>query len=106
MEDAESEDWKTKIAVVRREKRDLGNFVADLRGENRLTRQEDGALSAVWNKVFTEAGRHSVNDPNNALTYALFRQANHVYREELIKLIPEIRERLDQEVPPVRGQGR
>ncbi len=100
--DGTETNWTERIQPLRNESLALWSQVYRFRSEKRLALEQVDEPFRVFNEVFDRAGYglpRAGRHPDNAVTYALFRDAIHQLRTTFTRLHPELAEEFNRAVP-------
>ena len=101
MDDSVSEpnEWTAKISPLREEMKEMMRAVVVLRNDNKVTAMESSSFAKAFNDVTRRAGI-GMKPEDNALTFAVFRQAIHEERKTIAELRPDLAEEFNRLSPP------
>jgi hypothetical protein len=97
--ESEPNEWAAKIDQLRAEMREMLKAHSTLRREGKLTKEQQLSISKAFNEVVRTAGI-GLRPENNAVTYAVLRQAIHVERRMIAESHPELEEEFNRLSPP------
>ncbi|MDX1968849.1 MAG: hypothetical protein SFV23_16865 [Planctomycetaceae bacterium] len=104
--DGPETNWKERIQPLRNELLALWSQLFKFREEKKLTLEQVAEPLTAFNRVFDQAGYGLpgiVKDPENAVTYALFRDGIHQLRSTFAHLHPELVDEFNRAVPANRS---
>jgi hypothetical protein len=93
--------WARKIDELREEGKEVWFAAFALKMKGLLTLHEVAQLCDAHNEVFRRAGlKHSGDEPNDAMTHGVYRDAIYQFRAMLDRQYPNLVAEFNEKAPP------
>jgi hypothetical protein len=110
----EEAGWARKIDELRVDLGNLDLFLGRSREQSKVSWDDHNSILKAFTDVFRHAAPYSrvehdgdkltCPQPDDAVTYALYRNGLHQLRRKLVELHPELESEMTEQCPPVRGR--